>query len=118
MTIMATRPRAGWYEDEEQKDNDLGPMPDETEQYHRLVRQLVADGDHRAQAAGRRARCTLAEMAPGYDRQPVLLLTPQITMRGADDACVLCGRWNCNGTCYAPPPTSAVQRTSVMGVAR
>ncbi|MFJ2875469.1 hypothetical protein [Streptomyces sp. NPDC087298] len=61
MTIMATPPRAGWYEDEEQRDNDLGPMPDETE-FHQLVRHLVADGDSRAATAGRLARRTLAEM--------------------------------------------------------
>ncbi|KIF72753.1 hypothetical protein QR77_41465 [Streptomyces sp. 150FB] len=32
---------------------------------HQMVRHLVADGDLRAAAAGRRARRTLAEMAPG-----------------------------------------------------
>ncbi|MFB7852912.1 hypothetical protein ACFC34_38670 [Streptomyces sp. NPDC056053] len=75
MNIMATRPRAGWYEDREQEDNDLGPMPDETE-FHRLVRHLVAVGDDRARTAGRRARRTYAEMVPGpYDRQPVLRMT-------------------------------------------
>ncbi|MGW1106145.1 hypothetical protein [Streptomyces sp. NPDC002540] len=119
MTIMATRPRAGLIDDMTKDDNRRGPEPDETEQYHRLVRQLVNDGDHRAQTAGRRARRTLAEMAPGYDRQPVLYLTRPFTMAGmADDACVLCGRWNCNGTCYAPAPALAAQRNSVAGVAR
>ncbi|MFJ2629975.1 hypothetical protein ACIO6T_43310 [Streptomyces sp. NPDC087532] len=92
------------------------PALDETEQFHQLVQQLVADGDDRAQTAGRRARRTLAEMAPGYDRQPILYLTRPLTM--ADDACVLCGRWNCNGTCYAPAPALAAQRNSVAGVAR
>ncbi|MFJ4577498.1 hypothetical protein ACIP4W_40350 [Streptomyces sp. NPDC088846] len=55
--------------------NGSGHERDETEQYHRLVRQLVNDGDHRARSAGRHARRTLAEMAPGYDRQPVLRMT-------------------------------------------
>ncbi|MFG3532748.1 hypothetical protein ACGF8B_39470 [Streptomyces sp. NPDC047917] len=95
MSIMATRPRAGRYEDEEQQDNDLGPMPDETEQYHRLVRQLVADGDHRARSAGRHARRTLAEMAPGYEQQPVLRLTGPLTFQSADDACPICTFWKC-----------------------
>ncbi|MET8275730.1 hypothetical protein [Streptomyces sp. NPDC005096] len=89
-----------------------------TDPFHQLVDHLIADGDDRARSAGRRARRTLAEMVPGYARQPVLRLTRPLTFRAADDACVLCGRWNCNGTCYAPAPASAVQRNRVMGVAR
>ncbi|MER5747132.1 hypothetical protein ABT097_28170 [Streptomyces sp. NPDC002225] len=67
--------RAGWFEDEEQRDTDLGPMPDETE-FHQLVQHLVDHGDTRARTAGRRARRTYAEMVPGpYTRQPVLRMT-------------------------------------------
>ncbi|MFE2498840.1 hypothetical protein [Streptomyces scopuliridis] len=73
-----------------------------------LVGHLVAGGDQQAAAAGRHARRTLVEMAPGYSRQPVLRLTRPLTFRGgADDACVLCGRWNCKGDCYAPAPVGA-----------
>ncbi|OKK05280.1 hypothetical protein AMK09_37630 [Streptomyces sp. CB02488] len=67
LTRSATAPRAGWYEDEEQRDNDLGPMPDETE-FHQLAR-----------FAGRQARRTLAEMDPGRTRQPVLRMTRPLT---------------------------------------
>ncbi|MGW2183332.1 hypothetical protein ACWCXX_35875 [Streptomyces sp. NPDC001732] len=113
MSIMATRPRAGWYEDREQEDNDLGPMPDETE-FHRLVQRFVADGDDRAQTAGRRARRPLAEMAPGYVRQPVLVLHRP----AMNDACPLCHRWTCDpSNCppsFAPAPASAAPaRTAV-----
>ncbi|MEV7238048.1 hypothetical protein AB0N06_30110 [Streptomyces sp. NPDC051020] len=99
-------------------DDGRGYERDEMDQFHRVVRQLVAVGDDRARAAGRRARRTLTEMAPGYARQPVLRLTRPLNFRAAGGACVLCGRWNCDGTCYAPAPASAVQRNSVMGVAR
>ncbi|MGQ7754851.1 hypothetical protein ACUN29_41620 (plasmid) [Streptomyces sp. WC2508] len=88
MTIMATRPGAGWYEDQEQKDNDLGPMPDETE-FRQLVQHLIDDGDDRAWKAGRRARRTLVEMAPGFVRQPVLRMTTA-TIVFAASACGAC----------------------------
>ncbi|MCX5166204.1 hypothetical protein OOK39_45030 [Streptomyces sp. NBC_00264] len=94
MTIMATRPRAGLADEMTEDDNQRGPMPDETE-CHQLVRHLVADGDDRAQSAGRHARRTLAEMAPGYEQQPVLRLTGPLTFRSADDACAICGFWKC-----------------------
>ncbi|MEV7856504.1 hypothetical protein ACIPJO_34375 [Streptomyces sp. NPDC086993] len=110
MTIMATRPRAGLADEMTEDDNQRGPMPDETE-FHQLVRQLVADGDHRARSAGRHARRTLAEMAPGYVRQPVLVLTRPLPMLGANDACGICGRWNCDpSNCppgFASAPASA-----------
>ncbi|MFF8618145.1 hypothetical protein [Streptomyces sp. NPDC015350] len=90
MTIMATRPRAGWYEDQEEKDNDLGPMPDETE-VHQLVRHLVAVGDGRARTAGRRVRRTYAEMVPGaYDRQPILRMTRAVITFEASRECSSC----------------------------
>ncbi|RCH65484.1 hypothetical protein DT019_27190 [Streptomyces sp. SDr-06] len=55
--------RAGWIEDEEQRDNGRGFERDETDTaFHQLVRHLVVDGDRRAATAGRRARRTLVEM--------------------------------------------------------
>ncbi|MFJ2644376.1 hypothetical protein [Streptomyces sp. NPDC087511] len=95
MTIMATPPRAGKIDDIRREDDARGFERDETDQYHRLIRQLVADGDHRARAVGRRARRTLADMAPGAELQPILRLTRHLTFRLADDACVLCGYWKC-----------------------
>lgn len=72
-----------------------GIRREETDQFHQLVDHLVADGDDRARAAGRRVRRTLAEMAPGYARQPILRLIRPLNFRAADDACVLCGYWTC-----------------------
>ncbi|MCX4971024.1 hypothetical protein OHA98_41150 [Streptomyces sp. NBC_00654] len=111
--VPSLAPRAGWLEDEEQRDTDLGPMPDETDtqQYHRLVDQLVADGDHRAATAGRHARRKLGEMAPGYERQPVLLLGRPLTFRSSDERCPNCDRWLCSGNCggVAPAPAPALR---------
>ncbi|MFD6479325.1 hypothetical protein ACFWEH_38100 [Streptomyces anulatus] len=97
MTSIASTlnaPRAGLADEMTEDDNNLGPERDETEQFNRLVQQLVDDGDDRAASAGRRARRTLQEMAPGYKRQPVLTLH-RPTM--SDDACGLCHRWGCTG---------------------
>ncbi|WTI92908.1 hypothetical protein OHB17_42330 (plasmid) [Streptomyces sp. NBC_00724] len=122
ISLARISPRAGTIDDIRREDDcggddGRGYERDETDRFHRVVHQLVADGDDRAWAAGRRARRTLAEMVPGYTRQPVLHLTRPLNFRAADDACVLCGLWNCDGTCYAPAPASAAQGTSVMGVA-
>ncbi|MFC9183322.1 hypothetical protein ACFTZJ_21935 [Streptomyces globisporus] len=51
----------------------------ETDQFHQVVGRLVADGDRRAAAAGRRARRTRADMAPGQTPQPVLYMTRKLT---------------------------------------
>lgn len=128
--------RAGLIKEMTEDDNKRGPERDETDTYsrvasmadpelpplprrepgktlnpedsfHQLVRHLGAFGDQRAAAVGRHARRTLTEMAPGYIRQPILRLTRPLTFRGADDACVLCGFWNCKGDCYAPAPVGA-----------
>ncbi|WSX47508.1 hypothetical protein OG760_37605 (plasmid) [Streptomyces sp. NBC_00963] len=77
-----------------------------TSRFHQLVDRLVVTGDDRARAAGRRARRTLAEMAPGYTRQPVLRLTRPLTMRGADDSCPLCGYWTCRCGGSAAPASA------------
>ncbi|MFB7867714.1 hypothetical protein [Streptomyces sp. NPDC056069] len=69
--------------------------------------RMVAEGDARAEALGRRTRRTLQEMAPGYTRQPVLTLHgPQM----ADDSCPLCTRWACDGT-NCPPGAAPASAT-------
>ncbi|MFF8279964.1 hypothetical protein ACF05T_28325 [Streptomyces lateritius] len=59
------------------------------------------------------ARRTLAEMAPGYLRQPLLRLVP---LKASDAPCLFCDRWTCPGDCqqFAPAPATAA---SVMAVA-
>ncbi|KPC91392.1 hypothetical protein ADL27_30575, partial [Streptomyces sp. NRRL F-6602] len=57
-----------------------------------MVRRVVRETDARI-PGDRRARRTLQDMAPGYDRQPVLVLH-RPTMQ--DDPCPLCDRWNCD----------------------
>ncbi|MEU3978237.1 hypothetical protein [Streptomyces bacillaris] len=92
-----------------------GPRAGLVDDFHQLVHQLVADGDDRAERSGRRTRRTFQEMAPGQTRQPVLHLTRPLTFAptspkaGADDACVLCGRWLCGGNCFAPAPTPSMR---------
>ncbi|EDY50007.1 hypothetical protein SSCG_03261 [Streptomyces clavuligerus] len=68
-------------QDEEEREW-LEPHDDPAQQLHRLVRHLTADGDQRASAAGRKERRTLAEMAPGHVRQPLLTLTSTSAGRG------------------------------------
>ncbi|MFD7761868.1 hypothetical protein [Streptomyces microflavus] len=77
-------PRAGVAEeigrqDDQSGDDGRGYERDETERFHQIVRHLMDDGDQRANAAGRRARRTLAQMAPGTTQQPVLLMTRPLT---------------------------------------
>ncbi|WEH43983.1 hypothetical protein [Streptomyces sp. AM 2-1-1] len=109
-------PRAGIddirREDDQSGHDGSGYERDETDTgFHQLVRQLVDDGDTRARSAGRRARRTLAAMAPGYERQPVLRLTRFLPMRGAEDSCPVCGRWSCKGSDC--PPNSGVALSPV-----
>ncbi|MGW5990972.1 hypothetical protein ACWFRT_33635 [Streptomyces anulatus] len=104
MTRTTPTPSSGIYDDMEDADNKKGPERDETDRAFRdLVEQLVADGDTRAAGAGRRARRTLQEMAPGYIRQPVLNLLSPPTM----GQCPLCERWNCPGH-DCPPGVTAL----------
>lgn len=79
-TIPAPTAGSG-YGGMEDDDNRRGPERDETDTdlFRQLVRQLVAGGDDRAAAAGRQARRTLKEMAPGTALQPVLYLTRPLT---------------------------------------
>ncbi|MFG3275966.1 hypothetical protein [Streptomyces luteogriseus] len=98
-TTIMTRPRAG------------STVLDATAAHHQLgelLTRIVREKDARV-PEGRRVRRTLQEMAPGYQRQPVLTLHRPVM---ADDACPLCGRWSCNGSdCLpgaAPAPALAV----------
>ncbi|MFZ4277890.1 hypothetical protein ACOZFM_34865 [Streptomyces arboris] len=102
IALTLDAPRAGLADDMTRDDNRRGFERDETDQFRQLVQQLVDDGDDRAASAGRRARRTLQEMAPGYKRQPVLTLLPQ-TM----DQCPLCDRFNCPGH-DCPPGVTAL----------
>ncbi|MFJ2094684.1 hypothetical protein ACIOEW_36325 [Streptomyces sp. NPDC087901] len=90
MSDSAVTPRSGIADDMSRDDDARGYERDETDQFHQVVRHLVIDGDDRARAAGRQARRTLADMVPGYARQPVLRLTRQLTFR-ASDQCQPCG---------------------------
>ncbi|MFC9035419.1 hypothetical protein [Streptomyces arboris] len=103
MTRTIPTPSFGIYDDMTEDDNSRGPERDESEQFRQLVQQLVDDGDDRATVAGRRARRTLQEMAPGYDRQPVLILH-----RPVMGQCPLCERWNCGGH-DCPPGVTATR---------
>ena len=114
MTITLT-PRAGEIdeigrEDDRSGHNGSGYERDETDQYHRLIDRLVAVGDRRAWAAGRHTRRTLAEMAPGHERQPVLRMTRPLTFRSSDEPCLFCGRWLCPG-CSGAAPAPATAHT-------
>ncbi|MBD3550003.1 hypothetical protein [Streptomyces sp. JV180] len=82
MTSIASTlgaPRAGLADDMTRDDDARGPERDETDRFQQLVQQLVVDGDDRAASAGRQAARTLQQMAPGYVRQPVLILHRPVT---------------------------------------
>ncbi|MFB7049674.1 hypothetical protein ACFCX7_26475 [Streptomyces microflavus] len=77
----------------EDDDNRRGYERDETDtSFRQLVGHLVADGDRRADAAGRQARRTFAEMSPGQFRQPVLLMTRPLTFTPTAPAGPVAGR--------------------------
>ncbi|RPK78174.1 hypothetical protein EES46_34310 [Streptomyces sp. ADI98-10] len=105
--LTALAPRAGVADeigdlDDRSGDDGRGYERDETERCFRvLVEQLVAEGDYRAAVAGRRARRALQEVAPGYVRQPVLILH-----RPTMGQCPLCERWNCGGHDCPPGVTT------------
>ncbi|MCZ4098018.1 hypothetical protein O3W51_17305 [Streptomyces sp. H39-C1] len=94
MTRTRLAPVDGVYGDIEDEDKRRGPERDETDMFHQLIRDLVADGNSRAASAGRRARRTLDEMAPGTT-VPALLVLGRSAAANANDACVLCGFWTC-----------------------
>ncbi|WP_236246851.1 hypothetical protein [Streptomyces sp. CC210A] len=92
-TPVPAAPRAGIIDDIEREDTARGLEPDDAAAFHRLVRHLVVDGDRRARLAGRRARRTFAEMAPGRSR--ARLLSAGRAVAAAEDACPICGYWRC-----------------------
>ncbi|MFG2234866.1 hypothetical protein ACGFNX_33575 [Streptomyces sp. NPDC048723] len=71
-------PRAGIYDDMERDDNRRGFERDETDAnmaLGRLLRRISREHDRRI-PEDRKARRTLAEMAPDYKRQPILHIHP------------------------------------------
>ncbi|MCT6782060.1 hypothetical protein LXH09_36135 [Streptomyces sp. CS7] len=103
MTRTIAAPSSGIYDDMIEDDNKRGPERDEADRaFRELVKQLVDDGDTRAAVAGRRVRRTLQEMAPGYVRQPVLILH-----RPVMGQCPLCLRFACPGH-DCPPGVTAL----------
>ncbi|WP_073921011.1 hypothetical protein [Streptomyces sp. CB00455] len=109
MTATMT-PRAGKIDDIRREEEDRGYERDETDSFHQVGTLLLAMAkrDDARIPDGRRARRTLAEMAPGYIRPPLLAFN--LPVRAADDACVLCGFWTCRcgqtATLPAPPPSA------------
>ncbi|MCX5078803.1 hypothetical protein OHA84_37750 (plasmid) [Streptomyces sp. NBC_00513] len=113
MTATLT-PRAGKVDDIRREDDSRGYERDETDSLHQVGTLLLtmAEGDDARIPEGRRARRTLAEMAPGYIRPPVLRFN--VSVRAADEACGLCGYWTCRCPAAAAPATS----TSATGLVR
>ncbi|MCZ9344767.1 hypothetical protein NGM37_44175, partial [Streptomyces sp. TRM76130] len=77
-----------------------------------LLARLVREADARTPAE-RRTRRTLQEMTPGYERQPVLVLYRPVM---ANDACPLCGRWNCDPNTCPPAATAPAPATAGTGM--
>ncbi|WP_329202828.1 MULTISPECIES: hypothetical protein [unclassified Streptomyces] len=112
MTATLT-PRAGKIDDIRREDDSRGYERDETDSFHQVGTMLrtMAERDDARIPKGRRARRTLAEMAPGYVRPP--LLSFNVPFRAADDACVLCGFWTCRcgQNAAAPAPSASATGT-------
>ncbi|MER6393937.1 hypothetical protein ABT236_36495 [Streptomyces sp. NPDC001523] len=109
MTTTLT-PRAGKIDDIRREEEDRGYERDETDSLHQVGSLLLtmAEGDDARIPEGRRARRTLAEMAPGYVRPPLLRFN--VPTRAADEACALCGWWTCrcgqNAAVASPQPSA------------
>ncbi|WP_329126090.1 hypothetical protein [Streptomyces sp. NBC_01353] len=87
------------------KSPPLHPRPDA---FADAMRRMKRDNER----VVRPARRTLAEMAPGYQRQPLLRIVP---LKAADDTCPICSYWKCRcGDSFAPVPAAA---TAVKAVA-
>ncbi|MGW7109337.1 hypothetical protein ACWGHU_24585 [Streptomyces xanthophaeus] len=103
-------PRAGKIDDIRREDDSRGYERDETDSLHQVCTLLLtmAERDDARIPESRRARRTLAEMAPGYIRPP--LLSFNVPVRASDEACGLCGFWTCrcgqNAAVPAPPPSA------------
>ncbi|MFG2977721.1 hypothetical protein ACGFYY_32615 [Streptomyces sp. NPDC048331] len=97
MTTTLT-PRAGKIDDIRREDDSRGYERDETDSLHQVevgtLLLSMAQRDDVRIPDGRRVRRTLAEMAPGYTRPP-LLSFKTLSFRAAEDACGLCGFWTC-----------------------
>ncbi|MFD3337404.1 hypothetical protein ACFWV1_32955 [Streptomyces sp. NPDC058700] len=65
----------------------------------------------------RPVRRTLAEMAPGYVRQPVLRLVPATPAASYDEPCIICNRWLCPGGCNPAVPAPSSAGTALKAVA-
>ncbi len=78
-----------------------------------LLARMVHEADSRVPTT-RRARRTLQEMLPGYERQPVLTLHRPVM---AGDSCPLCGKWNCDPS-KCPPGVSARRAAQQLAVRR
>ncbi|UUA11603.1 MULTISPECIES: hypothetical protein [Streptomyces] len=99
-TTIMTRPRSGL---------EALDATDAHRQLGELLTSMVRAADARVEP-GRRARRTVQEMVPGYERQPVLTLFRPVM---AGDACPLCGRWSCDpSNC---PPASAAPAPAATG---
>ncbi|MFE6460420.1 hypothetical protein ACFVP0_23585 [Streptomyces cinereoruber] len=72
--------RAGVVDDIEREDDAKGYEPEA--RFHKLVKDLVADGDRRARKASRPARRTLGQMVPGHQRCELLTLVGAGSARG------------------------------------
>lgn len=73
-----------------------------------LLARMVREADARI-PVGRRARRTLQEMMPGFQRQPLLTLHRSAM---TDDACPVCGYWRCRCSeagAHTPVPDDAAQ---------
>ncbi|MFD3720119.1 hypothetical protein [Streptomyces sp. NPDC058674] len=113
MTTILTV-RAGKIDDIRREDDSRGYERDETDSLHQVGTLLLtmAERDDARIPDGRRARRTLAEMAPGYIRPP--LLSFNVPLRDANDACGLCGYWTCrcgqNAAVHAPSSVTGAVR--------
>lgn len=88
-----------------------GPCPAAaTRALDELLARMAAEADARIPADGR-ARRTLQQMMPGYERQPVLVLHRP---RMADDACPICGYWRCRCDTSSTPAPTGVSGTAVV----
>ncbi|MFZ3475948.1 hypothetical protein ACODT4_43950 [Streptomyces sp. 2.9] len=108
-------PRAGKIDDIRREDDNDGLERDD-DAYHQvgtLLLTMAERDDARIPEGHGRARRTLAEMAPGYIRPPLLSFNT-LSFRAANDACGLCGWWNCR----CDPGSAAVAQPSTTGTVR
>lgn len=89
-----------------------GPCPDAAQRaLGELIVRMADEADAQIPADRPRARRTLQQMMPGFERQPVLVLHRP---RMADDACVLCGYWTCRCSESSAPVSAGARRPVVV----